>query len=133
VVNLRSQPDFKGLYEKVVQMLLRMQKRVCYHGGQRQWTTGTHPASNFTRNWNVGSCWPDACSGAASVTSEPAKYSGRRIVGTVQAGKVADLVLLDADPLTDIRNTAKSTLSNGREAFRKSEAKRTEKSAATHR
>ena len=27
--------------------------------------------------------------------------------GTVDAGKIADLVLLDADPLVDIRNTQK--------------------------
>src|SRR5260370_17731809 len=42
------------------------------------------------------------------VTSEPAKYfRAEESLGTVQAGKVADLVLLDADPLTDIRNTRK--------------------------
>ena len=26
-------------------------------------------------------------------------------IGTIEMGKLADLVLLDADPLTDIRNT----------------------------
>jgi predicted amidohydrolase YtcJ len=37
-------------------------------------------------------------------------------LGTVEAGKLADLVLLDADPLADIRNTQKirAVLANGR-------------------
>ena len=36
-------------------------------------------------------------------------------LGTIEAGKVADLVLLDADPLTDIRNTTRisSVIANG--------------------
>jgi imidazolonepropionase-like amidohydrolase len=41
-----------------------------------------------------------------SATSEPARaLSVSDSVGTIAAGQVADLVLLDADPLTDIRNT----------------------------
>jgi imidazolonepropionase-like amidohydrolase len=32
-----------------------------------------------------------------------------RTTGTIEAGKQADLILLDADPLTDIRNTAKQS------------------------
>ena len=41
-----------------------------------------------------------------SATSGPAEFFGvREHVGTVEAGKRAELVLLDADPLTNIRNT----------------------------
>lgn len=39
-------------------------------------------------------------------TLEPARFLGREHwAGTVQKGRVADLVILDADPLIDIRNT----------------------------
>ena len=42
----------------------------------------------------------------ASATRKPAEWLGLAdSVGTVQVGKVADLVLLDADPLDDITNT----------------------------
>ncbi|WP_405060421.1 amidohydrolase family protein [Kribbella sp. NBC_01505] len=41
-----------------------------------------------------------------AATAEPARFLGlARDLGTVEAGKIADLVVLDADPLTDIRNT----------------------------
>ncbi|RKR92090.1 imidazolonepropionase-like amidohydrolase [Micromonospora pisi] len=41
-----------------------------------------------------------------SVTRNAARYLGEeQTTGTVQRGRVADLVLLDADPLADIRNT----------------------------
>ncbi len=41
-------------------------------------------------------------------TRNVAEYFGTlRATGTIEAGKRADLVLLDADPLTDIRNTTK--------------------------
>jgi imidazolonepropionase-like amidohydrolase len=39
-------------------------------------------------------------------TRNPARYfGGSKEGGTVEIGKVADLVLLNADPLRDIRNT----------------------------
>jgi len=42
----------------------------------------------------------------ASATRKPAEWLGMAdSVGTIAAGKVADLVLLDADPLADIKNT----------------------------
>lgn len=41
-----------------------------------------------------------------TVTRDAARYLGReRTMGTVTAGKVADLVVLDRNPLADIRNT----------------------------
>src|SRR5262249_20247764 len=42
----------------------------------------------------------------ASATRKPAEWLGLAdSVGTIASGKVADLVLLDADPLADIKNT----------------------------
>jgi imidazolonepropionase-like amidohydrolase len=52
-----------------------------------------------------------------SATRDPAEFLGELDRnGTVEKGKFADLVLLDADPLSDIRNTAKiaAVIQNGR-------------------
>jgi len=43
----------------------------------------------------------------AAATLNPARYLGRRDQGVISRGAVADLVLLDADPLRDIRNTTR--------------------------
>jgi cytosine/adenosine deaminase-related metal-dependent hydrolase len=44
--------------------------------------------------------------GNRAATLEPAKLTGmERNLGTIQVGKLADLVLLDRDPLLDIANT----------------------------
>ena len=47
-----------------------------------------------------------------AATINPAKF----LLGTVAPGKLADLVLLDADPLTDITNTTtiRAVVANGR-------------------
>jgi imidazolonepropionase-like amidohydrolase len=40
-----------------------------------------------------------------TATINPARFLGReKLQGTIEVGKRADLVLLDADPLTDVRN-----------------------------
>jgi len=52
-----------------------------------------------------------------TATSNPARFLGMQaILGSVDSGKIADLVLLTADPLEDIRNTQKisSVLAHGR-------------------
>lgn len=42
-----------------------------------------------------------------SATIEATRYLGAASLGVVEQGKTADLVMLDADPLADIRNTRK--------------------------
>lgn len=57
-----------------------------------------------------------------AATLNPAKFLGLdKTLGTIEMGKIADLVLLDADPLVDIRNTQKinAVISNGRLLDRK--------------
>lgn len=52
-----------------------------------------------------------------AATSEPCRFLGiDQKLGTLQKGKLADLVLLDEDPLTDIRNVQKirAVVQNGR-------------------
>jgi len=52
-----------------------------------------------------------------AATLNPAKFLGLdKTLGTIEPGKIADLVLLDADPLADIRNTQRinAVISNGR-------------------
>lgn len=52
-----------------------------------------------------------------TATSNPAEFLGMRTtLGTIGKGKIADLVLLDANPLADIRNTRRiaAVIANGR-------------------
>ena len=48
-----------------------------------------------------------ATSGLQTATINPAHFLGREDTqGTIEVGKRADLILLDANPLVDIRNVA---------------------------
>ncbi len=45
-----------------------------------------------------------------TATINPAKFFGKEAeLGTIEKGKLADLILLDANPLEDISNTRKLT------------------------
>ena len=46
-----------------------------------------------------------AAEAIATATRNPARMLGRGDIGTIEPGKLADMVLLDKDPLADIRNT----------------------------
>jgi len=49
---------------------------------------------------------PNAAPGTADRHAQPARYLGATdSLGTVADGKIADLVVLNANPLQDIRNT----------------------------
>ena len=57
-----------------------------------------------------------------AATRNPARFLGKeKELGTVEKGKIADLMLLEANPLEDIRNTTKvnSVVVNGRLLDRK--------------
>ncbi len=64
------------------------------------------PASTRTKrcNWK---CWRGAARWIAikSATSDNARWLGDSSIGTLAAGKWADLVVLEKNPLDDIRNT----------------------------
>lgn len=51
-----------------------------------------------------------------TATANPARFLGQEDLGTIETGKSADLVLLDADPLANIRSTRRiqAVVANGR-------------------
>ncbi len=110
LVKLRVSPYEKGLYEKLTQVLMRMQRNgVAIMAGTDSGEPGTHPGEELHQELELlVAAGLTPAQALRSATVEPAKYIGAdEKLGAVAQGRVADLVLLDANPLVDIRNTRK--------------------------
>lgn len=106
LTKLRVSPCAKGLYEKLAELLVRMQRHgVVIMAGADGGPPGESLHEELELLVAAGLTPAQALRGA---TLEPAKYlDAAESLGAVEQGKIADLVLLDANPLTDIRNTRK--------------------------
>jgi hypothetical protein len=107
---LRSSPYSKGQYGRLVQALVQMlHDGVVIMSGSGTGATGTHPGEDLHQELEllVASGLSPA-QALRSATSGPAKYlDADESLGMIEPGRMADLLLLDADPLVDIRNTRK--------------------------
>ena len=110
LVKLRVSPYEKGLYDKLTQVLMRMQRNgVAIMAGTDSGEAGTHPGEELHQELELlVAAGLTPAQALRSATMEPAKYIGAdERLGAVSQGRVADLVLLDGNPLADIRNTRK--------------------------
>ena len=73
-------------------------------GGQRVLGWGSHMEMEAFVNW-IGMTPAEAIESATSVSARFIGVADR--LGTLAAGKGADFIVLDANPLDDIRNTRK--------------------------
>lgn len=103
--------DFKNLeYEKLASILKTMRRAgVMIMAGTDTGNAYTYPGIDLHRELallvQAGLSPLDAL---RSATVEPGKYLGANdTLGSIAPGKLADIVLLSADPLKDIRNTQK--------------------------
>lgn len=109
----------KRLFEKELELVVAMQ----HAGGQLLAGTGTpNPFSfpEFSLHDELGfmvQAGLTPLEALQSATIKPAEFLGlSETLGTVEKGKIADLVLLDANPLENIANTKsiRAVISNGR-------------------
>jgi Amidohydrolase family len=96
----------KDVYQKLTALLLDMQRAgVAILAG----SDGGKPGESLHDELELlVAAGLTAAQALRSATLDPAKYLGADAsIGSVEEGKAADLVILDADPLADIRNTRK--------------------------
>ena len=110
LVALDSSPQATGLYDTLVRLLMLMhQDGVGVLAGTDAGQGTLHPGEGLHRELEllVAAGFSPA-EALRSATLEPAKYlDATESLGAIEQGKLADLVLLDANPLSDIRNTRK--------------------------
>ncbi len=106
LVMLRTSPCAKGLYEKLTQLLIAMHRAgVAIMAG----SDGGKPGEALHEELELlVAAGLTPVQALRSATLAPAIYlDAAESLGEVRPGRTADLVLLDADPLADIRNTRK--------------------------
>jgi hypothetical protein len=102
LVKLRSSETTKGYYPKLAELVVAMDRAGV---GIMAGADDAQIQDELELLVSAGLTTAEAL---RSATMEPARYlDAAESLGTVEAGKIADLVLLDANPLADIQNTRK--------------------------
>lgn len=108
LITLRTTPWAAGLYRKLTELLIQMQRDgVGILAGTDTGVSTVHPGEALHQELELlVAAGMTPLQALRSATLEPAKYlDALASLGAVAHGKIADLVLLDANPLVDIRNT----------------------------
>jgi hypothetical protein len=110
LVDLRASPRQEGLFDMLVHVLMRMHNAgVMILAGTDAGQGAIRPGETLHQELELlVAAGLTPAEALRSATLEPARYlDATDSLGTVEPGKIADLVLLDANPLADIRNTRK--------------------------
>ena len=111
-----SPAEYEVLHQRMRMLLTRYRKLVgdMHRAGVELLAgTDTNPFNPVLPGWGLheelallAECGLTPMEALQTATRNPARYFGKLSEwGTIEEGKAADLVLLDADPLEDIRNT----------------------------
>lgn len=109
LITLRTTPWAAGLYPKLTELLLQMHRDgVGIMAGTDAGIAGHAGEALHQELELLVAAGMTPLQALRAATIEPAKYlDALASLGAVSHGKIADLVLLDANPLADIRNTRK--------------------------
>jgi imidazolonepropionase-like amidohydrolase len=106
LTKLRMSPGTRDVYEKLTKLLIEMHRAgVEILAGADSGSPGESLHEELELLVAAGMTPAQAL---RSATLEPAKYlDAAESLGAIEAGRMADLILLDGDPLADIRNSRK--------------------------
>jgi hypothetical protein len=110
LVDLRASPRQEGLFDMLVHVLMLMRSAgVRILAGTDAGQGDIRPGETLHQELELlVAAGLTPAEALRDATLEPARYlDATDSLGTVEPGKIADLVLLDANPLADIRNTRK--------------------------